>query len=133
MFGIGVRNFVNIRNRETGERILMPGVIVSNPVTVMTDLADGRKRPSTFAWVITLRTTNPANGPVREYFDLSYENMKFSPLRDEPVVGLDFDEKGLPISIEQLKGLHARGLAAFQAQLSAAQAPVELALDGPSA
>lgn len=129
MFDIGVRNFVNVRNRETGEVIPFPGIIVSKPETTMVELADGRRRPSTFAWVISLRETNPANGPVRKYLDLSLENMRFSPLRDEAVVGLDYDEAGLPISIATLKSLHAKALAAFQATLAAAQTTATVAID----
>lgn len=132
MFDIGTRNFVQVRDAITRAAILFPGVIVSAVEHVMVDIpADetrglpARRRPTQFAWVISLRTSREGN----LFYDLSYENMRFSPLRDEPVVGLDFDEAGLPINIPALKQLHAKSLAAFQALRTAATTTATVAID----
>jgi hypothetical protein len=107
-----------------------PGVIVSEPVATTASTATGRSIPTFRADVITLRTTNPANGPVRSYLRKTNEDLGFWFPRTRPVVGLDATEHGEVIDLEALSDKVLESTLAFQAARIAAQAEdVEVALD----
>lgn len=76
----------------TNPPVTLPIVRIGELNRTMVELADGRKRPQTFAEVISLRETNP-NGPNpgHKYPQLGYENMFFTTPRYEDVEGLDYE------------------------------------------
>ena len=112
------------------------GVIVSEPVAAVATTSAGRSIPTYRADVITVRTTNPANGPVTEYKRKSNEDLGFWFPRGKAVVGLDADENGAVISLEDLSEATMESTLAFQVARIDAQ-PVmatgdDLDLTGPA-
>lgn len=102
-----------------------PGIIVSGADQSTVALASGRRVFQSRADVISLRTTNPANGDVTSYLTISNENLRFCPPRfGLPYEGLDADEHGEVIPLPKLTDLVADSIATFQkARLAARQEP----------
>lgn len=109
--------------------ISVPGVIVSEPVAAVATSSTGRNIPTYRADVITLRETNPANGPVRTYPRKTNEDLGFWFPRSRHIVGLDVSADGTLIDLDELSDLTMEATLAFQAQRLAAQAEPEVALD----
>lgn len=104
----------------------MPGVIVSEPVRHVATTATGKNIPTYRAEVITLRETNPANGPVRKVYRKTDEDLGFAYPRTKPVIGLDVDENGVVIDLDTLSDLAMADTLAFQSERIAAQAEPEV-------
>lgn len=115
---------------------VVPGTVVGEPraETIQVPSKDPARNGALVtlrierADVITLRTTNPANGPVREYLALSPENLRFGVPRFTNVVGLDVTEDGEVIDLQMLSELTAQSIADYQSARLAAQAEPEVAL-----
>ena len=116
---------------------IVPGVIVGEPTTstIQVPSKDPTRAgqmaniPVVRADVITLRETNPANGPVRTYLTITPENLRFTTPRFEGAVGLDFDEKGERISLQELVHLTEDSMAAFQLERLATRQEPEFVLE----
>ena len=87
-------------------------------------LSSGKIIPATFADMISLRETNPANGPVTTYLTLTRENKRFMTLRFDHVVGLDVAEDGTMLTLEDLERQRTEDILARQAVNAAAKAPI---------
>ena len=81
------------------------------------------------AEAITLRETNPANGPVRTYLTKTDEDLAYTFLRTDKVVGLDVHEDGTPIDFYELQELTAESMANYQLQRLANAVVREPSLD----
>ncbi len=79
--------------------------------------------------VVTLRGTNPDNGPVRTYKTIREENLDFVFERDEPVIGLDVTADGEVIPLKQNVADALADLKAHQAAKAAITVTPELDLD----
>lgn len=118
------KRFVHIAGRA------IPGLQVSQAETVMVETSRGKRIPSQFADILTLRETNPALGPVETYLTVTHENLRFTTLRFDNVPGLDYDpETGALLTIEELEQRRAADIAARQQANLAAKAPTVVALD----
>lgn len=118
-----IKRFINIMGNE------FPALQVSEAVQTTVELANGKKVPALIAEVISLRTTNPANGPVTSYLTSTPENLRFSPLRFNSVPGLDYDpETGEVLSLEALEQRRGEDIRARQLAL----APTRVALARPT-
>src|SRR4051812_30835151 len=80
-----VKRFVMIAGRA------IPGIQISASEDAPVTLPSGKTIRATFADVLTLRETNPANGPVTTYLTVTRENLRFTALRFTNVADLDFD------------------------------------------
>lgn len=111
----------------------VPGLQTSPAETTMVETAQGKRIPSQFADIVTLRETNPDGpNPGQVYLTVTRENLRFTTLRFENVAGLDYDpETGALLTIEDLEQRRAADIAARQTANLAAKAPtvVTLALD----
>lgn len=96
---------------------IFPGIVTSEP-TAETVTYNGRQITVQRADILSLRTTNPANGPVTSYLTVSNENLRFSPARADKVEGIDVDAKGKPIPLATLLRLHAESTANWLATRS---------------
>lgn len=128
--GFAMRN-INLAGRA------VPAIIVGDPVTEQVQLPDrttvvdgvaivtpGKKIPGQFADMISLRETNPDGpNPGQKYLVLSHENLRFCTLRTTPVVGLDVDDTGALLTIEELEARRQADIQARQIARLAAQAP----------
>lgn len=83
-------------------------------------LRSGKTIVQQFAPMLSLRETNPANGDVTQYLATSIENLGWSPLRFNEVVGLDVDEHGATLTPEVLAARHLDQILARQTQFAAA-------------
>lgn len=127
---IGQKRTILIQGRPTH------GTITSEPVaeTIQVPSKDPARKgqmvniPVLRAEMISLRETNPANGPVTTYLTPSIENLRFTLPRFNTVVGLDVTEDGEKIDLQKLTELTAESMAAFQARRAAAQADTEVDL-----
>ncbi len=113
MSGIGTR-----RNEHIGGRTI-PAIQTSEAFEQDVVLANGRTIKGLFAEMLSLRETNPVapDGSPQEttkYLTSTLENLRFTTLRFEAVVGLDFDENGDALSIEQLEEQRGKDIAARQ-------------------
>lgn len=108
----------------------VPGIQIGEAESVMVELPSGKRIPSQFADILTLRETNP-DGPNagQKYLTVTRENLRFTTLRFEPVVGLDYDENGVKLTIQMLEERRAADIAARQQANLAAKAPVLVPLD----
>jgi hypothetical protein len=118
--GIGTRLFIHIGGRA------IPGIQTSEAVQQPVVLGNGRTIMGLFAEVLTLRETNPVapDGSPQEttkYLTSTLENKRFTTLRFEPVVGLDFDENGVELTLQKLEEQRGKDIAARQV-LRASQA-----------
>jgi hypothetical protein len=108
----------------------VPGIVTSKPETIVVETRQGKRIPNRFADVLTLRETNPANGPVVTYLRTTPENLSFATLRSTRVAGLDYDpETGAVLTMEELEDRRSNGIMARQAANLAASATVEIDLD----
>jgi hypothetical protein len=107
----------------------VPGVIVSEPVAVTVETARGKVIPTFRADVISLRETNPENGPVRRYHRKTNEDLGFFFPRDRAVIGLDVTSDGEVLGLDALSDLAMESTLAFQTARLDAQAEPEVALD----
>lgn len=120
-------------DQKVGPRFV-PGVIVSDEVfhdvATFPSRATGQlvSRPVTKVKVITLRGTNPDNGPVTQYHVLTTEDTGFQFPRSEPVVGLDYDRNGDRLSINDLIELTKADMLANDERRRAAMTELEIAL-----
>ena len=107
----------------------LPGIIVTEPVPATYTTRDGRELPTWRANVITLRPTNPANGPVEFRVRQSNEDVggSFWFPRTKAIVGLDADEHGAVLDIEDLSDAAMAFTLEQQAIRMAAQADPEIA------
>lgn len=119
-----VKRFVLIAGRS------IPGLQVSTAETMVVETANGKRIPSQFADILTLRETNPDLGPVETYLTVTHENLRFSPLRFNTVPGLDYDpETGALLTIEELETRRMADIAKRQLANAERRAPKVLALD----
>lgn len=108
----------------------VPGIQISEPQDQMVTLPSGKQIRATFADVLTLRETNPANGPITEYLTVTRENLRFTALRFSGVANLDFDpETGALLTIEELETRRMADIAARQLFNMAKATPLEVDLD----
>lgn len=105
----------------------VPAIQMSEAWRETVTLASGRNVPGMFADMLQLRTTNPV-GPdgqpqeVRSYLLFSPgENLRFTVLRSEGVVGLDFDEQGDALTLDELEERRAVDIETQQATRVPAQ------------
>lgn len=128
---IGQKRTIMIQGRK------IAGLIMGEPVpeTIQVPSKDPARKgeliniPVLRAEMISLRETNPANGPVETYLTPSIENLRFTLPRFGNVVGLDVTADGEKIDLQTLADLAADSMAAFQARRQAAQADPEVELD----
>jgi hypothetical protein len=106
----------------------IPAVQVGPDTHTTVELRDGRKIPAVFANMISLRGTNPDNGPVVEYLTLTPENKRFVTMRFTNVIGLDVDENGALLTVEELERQRAKDIMARQQVVAAAKAPIILSI-----
>lgn len=124
---IGTKRYENIAGRQ------VPAIQVSESKTEMVSFVgqDGRTRniPGQFADLVSLRETNP-NGPNpgQEYLTLTRENLRFTELRFDYVVGLDVTEGGDIITIPELEAKRGENIRARQTERLAAQTPQVVSL-----
>lgn len=109
--------------------ISFPGIVVGKEEHGRVQLANGSWRPTVTANVLTLRTTNPANGPVIEYLTVTPENMRFTTMRFTDVIGLDVDEHGARLTLEVLEARRAENIRERQQARLAAQTATIVSLD----
>ena len=130
---VGTRRFIHIGGRQ------IPGIQLTEAVQQPVLLPSGRTILGMFAEVLSLRETNPVNPetglpqPTTTYLTTSIENLRFSTLRFEPVVGLDYDEDGNALSMQQLEERRAADIMARQAVRAAAAAPTVIPLTATDA
>jgi len=123
-----IKRFINIMGNE------FPAVQVGDPVSTTVELSNGKKVPALIAEVISLRTTNPANGPVTSYLTSTPENLRFSPLRFTTVPGLDVDgETGEVLDLEALEVRRGADIRARQLALAEQNGPTRVTLTRPMA
>jgi len=123
MSNIGLKGYIST------PFLAIPGVVVSEPVQVVAKTQSGREFPAFRADVISLRETNPANGPVRRYLRKTNEDLGFYFPREETIVGLDATEDGEKLSVGALGHLAMQDTMAFQASRLAARADAEVVID----
>jgi hypothetical protein len=129
---IGSRVTLTIRSTrpETlGQRIALPGVVVSNPFPSSYTSRSGATVPQQRAQIVTLRTS--ADG--RLYARLSEESLAFLAPRGQLVKGLDVTDDGELLSVPAIRALATASLQAYlaqQAQAMPAIAEQALALAG---
>lgn len=116
-----------------GPGIRIAGRITSDPVSSVDEVPSTKfpgtmKRfPALRAQVISLRETNPANGPVTTYIRQSIENVgAFAVNRNSVIEGLDIDADGVPLSLSDLGD---KVLSAIEERLSIRQHAATLTLD----
>jgi hypothetical protein len=127
---VGEKRTVIITDPRTGESRKWPGIIWGEVQQLSHTTLDGRDTTIERANVLSLRSTNPANGEVRQYLTETNEALRFTPVRYGSVVGLDVDENGETISLAKLSDMHADSIADFSRRNAAAAAPVSIdALD----
>lgn len=91
--------------------------------------------PASFADILTLRETNPIGPdgqpqPVTQYLRMTRENLGFTTLRFDTVVGLDVAEDGItPLSVEVLENRRNDDILARQLARAAAQTSRVVSLD----
>lgn len=127
---IGQKRTILIKGRK------VPGTITGEPVaeTVQVPSKDPARKgeliniPVLRAEMISLRETNPANGPVETYLTPSIENLRFTLPRFGNVVGLDVTADGEKIDLQALSDLAADSMAAFQLRREEARADTEVDL-----
>lgn len=108
----------------------IPGIQISAPQNEVVTTSSGKRINATFADVMTLRETNPANGPVNKYLTVTRENLRFTTLRNTVVPGLDIhEETGQPLSIEELESRREADIAAHQMALLARRTPASVSLE----
>jgi hypothetical protein len=105
--------------------VAFPGIIISDIVTEEVERRNGTKVRTQFAQVLTLRTTNPDNGPVVEFVHESREDLGWCPLRFDTVPGLD----DTPMEVLQQRRL--ANILARNAARAEAQGPRTLTLSAP--
>lgn len=92
-----------------------PGVVVSQPSLQQATSQNGRTFQAMRVDVISMRETNPANGPVETYYRLSNEPESFLKDRDDAaVVGIDVDEDGHILGLKALKALVGNSITSLQ-------------------
>lgn len=105
--------------------------IPAKPATDRFAAKPARTIEATWQNVVSLRTTNPANGEVTEFLTISRERTdepRFTAPRTKPVEGLDATEKGEVITLDEISEAAVLSMAAFQREKLAATAEAELAL-----
>lgn len=108
----------------------IPGIQLSPAESQEVTLPSGRTIMAQFADVLTLRETNPANGPVTTYLTVTRENLRFTALRFSNVANLDFDpETGALLTIEELEARRMADIAERQLANAARTATVSIDLD----
>lgn len=107
----------------------IPAIVISEPVLGSVTLRNGQVRPTQTVQMLSLRETNPDNGPVETYLAQTPENLRFAPLRFTTVKGLDVDEHGAQLGIEVLMARLTDNIIARQLARAATIAPVEVDLD----
>lgn len=108
----------------------VPGLVISQPSTEIVELPSGKRIPSTFADVMTLRETNP-DGPNagQQYLTVTRENLRFTTLRFNHVIGLDVTEDGTLIQLAELEERRTADIIARQNANLAAKTPVSASLE----
>ena len=96
----------------------VPGIQISPAETRQVQTRAGKTIPVQFAEVLSLRETNPANGPVVQYLRVTPENLGFTTLRFNEVEGLDV-ENGSHLSIEVLEARRLTQIMARQEEFAA--------------
>lgn len=109
-----------------------PFVQTMPPENQTVQTSQGRNIPTQFAWGLSLRTPNPtgpnAGGPA--VLVASRENLGFTTLRDDHVVGLDVTAEGVIISRYDLEKVRGEAIMAQQkARAEAAQTAVVIDLE----
>ena len=102
---------------------LFPAVQITEPENVVVETSQGKRIPTQFAWVISLRTPR---GGGDQYLRLSRENLGFGGLRFDTVDGLDVDfATGEVLGLQHLEPRRMAQQAARSAERAAArpQAP----------
>ena len=107
----------------------IPGLQISASEDAPVTTASGRVIRATFADVLTLRETNPANGEVQTYLTVTRENLRFTALRFTNVIGLDTDADGTLLTIEDLETRRMADIAARQIANAALTQTAEVDLD----
>jgi hypothetical protein len=107
--------------------------VVDGPVTMgQKTLPNGRVIPAQFAWLISLRETNPdGDNPGIQYRARTLEDIGFTVSRDPRIVvaGLDVDaETGEILSRERLEEMRGQDIAARQLVNQTRNAPVVVPL-----
>ena len=123
----GTKRYINIAGRK------VPAIQVSDSWTEQVELANGKRIPRQFAELVSLRETNP-NGPNpgQVYLTQTPENLSFTNLRDQLVVGLDVDEDGTLITIAELEERRGENIRQRQLARLAAQTPQVVSLSTPA-
>lgn len=108
----------------------IPGKIKGEPWTDKVTLASGRTIPTLIAMVTTLRERNPEGPNAGEtFYAQTPENLAFTTMRDDYVVGLDVTEDGHILNSMDLDRLVGLSISARQKARADAAAPVEVDLD----
>lgn len=123
----GTKRYINIAGRA------VPAIQVSDSWTEMVTTASGKRIPRQFAELVSLRETNP-DGPNagQVYLTQTPENLSFTNLREELVIGLDIDENGTAISIGELERRRGENIRQRQVARLAAQTPQVVSLSAPA-
>lgn len=107
----------------------VPGIQISESQDELVTLPSGKSIRATFADVLTLRGTNPDNGPVTEYLTVTRENLRFTVLRFDNVIGLDVDADGTMLTMADLETRRLADIIARQSQNLAKAATASVDLD----
>lgn len=125
---IGEKRYITIVPRDGTPAVKFPAVIVGDPFEV-TVKVNGMDRVVQKARMLSLRTTNPANGEVTSYLRISDERLEtiFTPLRMSKAIGLDVDADGTVLDFATLCDQVADQTLAWLASNQATKAaPVEV-------